>query len=269
MKIEIIIPTINLWTQYTKPALDTVFEAMVRAKAHEFNCHVLLIDNASTDSTQAEAAKLEGELLHYQRNNDMWGFQKTVNFGVAYAWEHGADFALILNNDIVLHSEAIWRLAQRMAKGDVGMATCMDVAGEMKENKIPPQDIARLLAQDKESVDEAPHPCFSAFMISKKCWDEVGEFDEGFAPAYFEDNDYHWRTQQIGMLAIVYPPAMFYHYASRTQNEAMGFQLVNSYMFLRNRDYYVKKWGGTPGAEKFSVPFDDAKLSIKYTKQKP
>ena len=55
MKIEIIIPAINLYHKYTKGALDSVLEAMVRAKAHGIDCHIILIDNKSTDETQAEA----------------------------------------------------------------------------------------------------------------------------------------------------------------------------------------------------------------------
>lgn len=267
MKVEIVIPCINLWKRYTKQCVDSVMDAMMRAKDHGIECQVILIDNASTDETQAEASIMEGPLFHYQRNNERWGFQKSVNFGVNYGLQNGADMMLICNNDIVLHPEAIWRLTERFTKDPVGMVTCMDIRGEMQEKGIMPQLIGQLNAKDKEVVDEAPHPNFSAFMLSKACWEDVGEFDELFEPAYFEDNDYHYRMKKLEIPAIVYPSAMFYHYGSRTQNEALGQPIVSGPLFENNRAFYAKKWGGIPGQETFNTPYNIEAKSLKSTKQ--
>lgn len=271
MKVEIVIPTINLWDKYTKPCLDSIMTAMVHAKNHDVDCHVVLIDNASTDKTQEEASKMNADLLFYQRNNERWGFQQSVNFGVNYGFEHGADVALVCNNDIILHPEAIWRLVERFGKDAVGMVTCMDVRGEMRESGIMPGMIGSLSAKEKEKVEEAPHPNFSAFMVSKECWEIVGEFDEIFAPAYFEDNDYHYRMRLLGILAITYPPAMFYHFGSRTQHEAneKGTPIVSGALFENNRAFYVRKWGGIPGAEVYERPYNDETKTLKSTKQQP
>lgn len=269
MKIEIVIPTINLWNKYTKQCIDSVTEAMIRAKAHGIDAHIILIDNKSTDETQVEASKMNNELFFYQRNEERWGFQRSVNFGVKYGIEHGAELIMVCNNDITMHPEALWRLVARFGKDDVGMVTCMDVTGEMTEKKITPAEIGKINAFEKEGVEEAPHPHFSAFMVSKRCWEEVGEFDELFFPAYFEDNDYHYRMRLIGAPAIVFPPAMFYHYGSRTQNEAQedGKPIVVSMLFENNRAFYVRKWGGLPGSEKFQWPYNQESNTLKATKQ--
>jgi GT2 family glycosyltransferase len=244
-------------------------DAMVRAKDHDIDAHLILIDNKSTDETQTEASKRNNDLFFYQRNEERWGFQKSVNFGVKYGFEHGTDFCLICNNDIVLHPEAIWRMVERFQKDDVGMVTAMDVAGEMRENGKQPLMIGNINAKEKEALEESPHPHFSCFMVSKECWEIVGELDELFDPAYFEDNDYHYRMGLAGLVAITYPPAMFYHYGSRTQNEAdeNGRPIVISMMFENNKAFYVRKWGGLPGHEQFTLPYDDATKTIKNTKQ--
>jgi GT2 family glycosyltransferase len=217
------------------------------------------------------ASALNADLFHYHRNDQRWGFQKSVNFGVSYAWENGADFAFVCNNDIVLHPEAIWRLVERFGKSDVGMVTCMDVRGEMTAKGMDPQSIATISAKDKETIEDAPHPCFSAFMVSKECWDAVGELDEAFAPAYFEDNDYHYRMQMLGLSAIIHPPAMFYHFASRTQMEAGEDRhpMVSGGEFENNRAHFVKKWGAWPGHETFKTPFNDSTRSFRSTQQCP
>jgi GT2 family glycosyltransferase len=267
MKVEIIVPSINLWTTYTKQCIDSLMDAMMRAKSHDIDCHLILIDNASIDETEVEASKMESLLFHYHRNSDRWGFQKSVNFGMTYGFEHGAELVMVCNNDITIHPEAIWRLAERFTKDPVGMVTCMDVRGEMQEKDIMPVSIGVLQTFEKEAVEEAPHPNFSAFMLSKTCWEAVGEFDEVFYPAYFEDNDYHYRMKLMEIPAIVLPAAMFYHYGSRTQNEAEGSPIVSGGMFENNRAAYFKKWGGVPGEEKFTHPYNDESKLLTATKQ--
>jgi hypothetical protein len=100
----------------------------------------------------------------------------------------------------------------------------------------------------------------------------VGEMDEGFFPAYWEDNDYHYRMNVLGIPAIVLPTAIFYHFGSRTQNLAneTGQQMVNSPMFTKNREYMFEKWGSLKAEEiQNTHPFNNLNLSVKYTKQNP
>jgi GT2 family glycosyltransferase len=273
MKMQIVIPCINLWAKYTRSCVDSLNAAMAAASARGVETRLLLIDNASTDETSKEASKIVSDVFGYQRNEERWGFQKSVNFGVNDAWTRGCDMALVCNNDIVMHPEAILRLAEGFVKVrtslDVGLITCMNVRREVDEKKIEPKNVGALLARDKEGLGVTPHPDFSAFALSRRCWKEVGEFDEIFAPAYFEDNDYHYRIKLAGMDAITYPPAMFYHYGSRTLEEASenGKRTVTSEAFNRNRAMYGMKWGGRPGGETYTTPYDEAMTPITATKQ--
>ncbi len=281
-KVQIVLPCINLWEKYTRPAIDSIQAAMMRAKTHGVDCRLLLIDNGSTDGTRAAASKYVSELFAHQRNEERWGFQKSVNFGVNDAWERGFDYVLVCNNDILLHPEAIWRLVERFEnpfflrttddKGEpvpmvdvpLAMVTCMDMRGE-----IEPGALSQYNAKDKEACADSPHPNFSAFMLSRECWDTVGEMDEAFAPAYFEDNDYHYRIQLSGMEAITHAPALFFHFASGTQREANGdgSSLVSHGMFENNKATYVRKWGGMPGHETFKTPYDNPEAGISDVAQ--
>jgi hypothetical protein len=150
------------------------------------------------------------------------------------------------------------------------MATCMDGRGEMKYKNIIPGLISMVSAMEKEKVEEAPHPNFSAFMLGRAASEVIGEFDELFFPAYFEDNDFHYRMKLLELEAVVFPPAMFYHYGSRTQNEAdASGPIVPGPMFEANRDKYSAKWGGAPREEKFEHPYNDEKKTLRSTAQKP
>lgn len=261
-KILIVMPVINLWKEYTEPAINSI-----RSKKHSLM--LLIIDNGSVDETKDEAQRMseEHDWIIYQRNDENLGCSKSWNFGIRKGfWELGADYVMIVNNDILLHENTIDRLVERFQKGDedLVMATALNIRGECNF----PEEIFLKNDKEKEVVPESEAPDFSCFMVNRKLLEEVGEFDEGFSPAYFEDNDMHYRIKLAGLRAICYPPAIYYHYGSGTQNDArypMG--LVEGYKFERNRMYFVNKWGGPPGQEIFRTPFNDPSKTIKWTKQ--
>lgn len=261
-KVGIVMPCINLWNKYTLPALISVATAQRIAAEEGIVTEVLLIDNGSTDETHHAAKDRAG--ITYHRNEERWGFQKSVNFGVKHFLDKGFDLVLVLNNDIVLHEDAIWRLVRRfeyLEEPRVCMATCLDATGEC--NRVP-ANLAAIDDHDKDDCPETENPCFSAFMVNRKCWEEIGEFDEIFAPAYYEDNDYHYRMKLASVLAITYPPAMFFHWGSATQIEALGRPLTDS---SNQHAQYVRKWGGDPGKEVFKHPYNDESKPITSVKQ--
>lgn len=256
-KVQIVIPAINLWKKYTRAAIESV------KTKHDYR--ILLVDNKSSDETSIEAGKLVSDRFSHKRNEERWGCAQTWNWAIKDAFERGFDYVFIINNDVVLREDSIDKLIERFesesADSNLVMATCMDITAEAF-----PDNMASL---NKDGVPEAEHPCFSAFMINRRCWEKVGEFDEAFKPAYFEDNDYHRRIKLAGMKAVVYPPSMFYHYGSRTQNEASedGRPIVPGPVFENNRAYYSAKWGGIPGSETHDHPFGDPDKDYKWTKQ--
>lgn len=299
-KVQIVIPAINLWSKYTKPCIESV------KTRHDYR--ILLVDNASTDETKEEAGKMVSDRFAHKRNEERWSCSKSWNYGIRDAFERGFDYVLVLNNDVVLHPDAIDRLVDRFEQAKenkslvrpesplfssgspaspaveaasvsqpdiairtiresevLAMVTMLDVRGESVEGNVERPD--KMLSLDKSDVPEAEHPCFSGFMINRACWDRVGEFDEGFDPAYFEDNDYHHRINLAGMKAIVYPPAMFYHFGSKTQTEGLPPDPGRHRRFEANRAYFVEKWGGQPGMETYKRPFDNPANGIGWTKQ--
>jgi GT2 family glycosyltransferase len=253
-KVQIVILCINLWDKYTKPCIDSV--------KTKYEHRLLLIDNGSTDATQLEATKLISPTFGYIRNEERKAVAESWNIGVKDAFNNGYDYVFILNNDTLLHPEAIDRLLERFEwennelaaarkDGDkeMVMATCLDVTGE---SGIP-NGIFGLSIEPKLACPESEHPCFSGFMINRFCWDRVGQFDENFKPAYYEDNDYHYRINLAGLKAIVVPTSMFYHYGSRTNAEAFDKPFIDS---SPNHMYYREKWGGDPTLETYKTPFN-------------
>jgi GT2 family glycosyltransferase len=258
-KVFIVIPCINLWSKYTKQCIESI------KTVHDAT--LVLIDNNSSDETQIEAAKLVNNNFIYHRNNECWSCARSWNFGINLAFDSAADYVLVLNNDVILHPMAIDRMIERFEDElsnppihsdtivkELGMVTCLNIKNEIRD----PREIFNLPVKNNNEVAEFEHPDFSGFMINKSCWNKVGEADEEFYPAYYEDNSYHYKMTLSGMKAICLPSALFYHYGSATQNEAYGVNnpVVPGPAYERNKAEYAKMWGGLPGFEVYKTKYN-------------
>lgn len=97
---------------------------------------------------------------------------------------------------------------------------------------------------------------WACFYQSENIWDKVGNYDEFFWPAYFEDNDYHYRMKLAGFEAS-YLTGHSTHEGSATLKSID--QIHKDTMercFKRSKSYYISKWGGEPGKETFTSPFN-------------
>jgi len=93
------------------------------------------------------------------------------------------------------------------------------------------------------------------FIFTSSLIEKVGLLDENFFPGYFEDNDYKRRILLANADVIHYPLANT-HDRSSTLNSSSRFKKKNQYTFQQNYMYYVEKWGGKPGQEKYDTPFN-------------
>jgi GT2 family glycosyltransferase len=92
-----------------------------------------------------------------------------------------------------------------------------------------------------------------SFILSTETFKKVGNFDERFFPAYFEDNDYFYRMKLLDV-PIIYNTMLnpiIYRNSMTIQKDP----LLNK-DFEKNRQYYISKWGGSPANEKFIKPFN-------------
>lgn len=96
---------------------------------------------------------------------------------------------------------------------------------------------------------------FSGFCVTKQVLHRVGWFDEGFWPAYFEDNDYHWRAKQVGVEWSDVPIKVS-HVGSGSLKGWKEWEDYNANrVFVTNQRRYVEKWGGGPGHEQWTEPW--------------
>lgn len=184
-----------------------------------------------------------------------WALAKGWNWGIKQAADDNCSHIIVINDDILFGEDTIDSLVYLLQSDkDVALASGVNVRDD-----IAPQDIKGF--KRAEPVSTSEHPDFSCFMVTPESFAKIGPFDENFFPAYFEDNDYHYRIKLANLKAVATTAASYYHYGSQTQNASPEHPVVPGKQFEANRDYYKKKWGGVPGAEMFTRPFNDDSLS--------
>lgn len=93
-----------------------------------------------------------------------------------------------------------------------------------------------------------------AFILPKKIWESVGKFDECFYPAYYEDKSYEYRMKLLGIYPAKTPTLNPYIYKSSQTLEKIPEILESS---KRNKELYIKMWGGEPEREKYKKTFNE------------
>lgn len=168
------------------------------------------------------------------------------NIGVSGGWNQGLERAykanchkaIVSNDDIVFEPGSIQTLLDSLGPG-------IDLMSMVNTRDYP--------ERGSGSVHDVDYSCFAVRPYD--FLDKFGRFDEHFKPAYFEDNDMYYRIEVAGGMQRKNLNARMFHSGSVTQNWG-GKPFVDSIQFEKNRAYYNTKWGGWPGNEKYTAPFN-------------
>ena len=168
-------------------------------------------------------------LTHLEENVQIYVHNQKENIGVAASWNKLCkiifaknDWALLLNDDVYL------------GYGNSKVNMCI----EMSEVGLVQSELN-----------------WSVLLINKDLYEYIGEFDEGFFPAYYEDSDYMYRLKLHGLLHEVNNNLNPID-AKVSQTYEKAPDLVNLSMRF-NRQRYIDKWGNVPLLEKYTTPFNN------------
>ena len=241
--LAIIIPVLNCLS-YSKLMIPTI------KTKRPYN--LILINNGSVDGTREYFNQLKKSynalVIHFDENK---GCAASWNYGIRQAIRiFGSEYFFIPNNDILLHPKTIDVLLEAIEAPSVALTTATDISGSVSASI---DVLSQKLPVTAELVEK---PEFSCFMLKGSTIDKVGFFDDKFFPAYFEDNDYHYRINLAGLKAIKTNRALYFHYGSRTIKADDRIKNVSNLGYNTNREYYKEKWGGEPGKEIYTSPFD-------------
>lgn len=107
------------------------------------------------------------------------------------------------------------------------------------------------------AVGAIPGQLYSCFMLRWPVYQQIGPFDEGFLDGYFEDNDYDKRLALAGYYVYSIVGSGAAHAGSATiQSFNAGQQVRQHESFRYNERRYIRKWGGKPHHERYTLPFN-------------
>jgi GT2 family glycosyltransferase len=213
----------------------------------------IIVDNASSDRVPSLLDRITGALV--LRQDDNLGFLRAVNLAAARAT---GEHLLLLNNDAVVEpatlAHAVARLRAEPDAGAVGGPILLWDGRLQEAGSIIWRDGSCLGYGRGDSPDAPAYRfvrdvdyCSGAFlMIRRALFEQLGRFDDDFAPAYYEESDLCVRLWESGH-RVVYDPAVrvkHFEFASDSgSGQAMALQARNRERF---RAKHVRYLAGRP-----------------------
>lgn len=209
---------------------------------------VVVWDNGSKDGTVQDLDALGDPRLTV--------ISSDKNIGVGPAWNQlcglvfggilgpPSDHVLIVNNDVRLRPDTYRNLL--VPKG--GLVTAVNVGSWEKAST------AQFIVEEEPILRGGPD--FSCFLVYDWFHQAIGTFPEVYYPGWFEDNETHWVARCKGLDKQIFSVTMpYYHIGSQTLKNNPDIQALNAEMFEKNKQLYIKRWGGPPGREIFTEPY--------------
>lgn len=203
-------------------------------KSIDHPINTLFIVNNGNDQGVADVASLaEQRKFENQGLFENIRVEKHKNLGCGPSWNH-----------IALNAPAPWFFSGNDMKFLPGSVALLDKT--LDQNP----DAAEIMAYH-----------YSAFLLTEKGFKIIGRFDENFYPAYFEDCDHYRRMILAGFKDIRVPGFECVHgeapyWGSSTIKSDPELNRKNGITFSNLQAYYIRKWGGEPGKETYTKPFN-------------
>jgi GT2 family glycosyltransferase len=216
---------------------------------HDANLRVHLFLHSREPETMAACLRLADlpRVAYYPYGCNR-GLGKSWNEGILNAYDAGADVVLVVNDDIHFSPGDVHKIAKRaMLHRDRYIISCAGFHRRLNRR--------------------LPSHGYSCFAINPIAIERIGCFDENFFPCYCEDQDYAYRARLAGLQEENCSDTMIYHGGSDTIYANPVLSVQNRLTQARNIQYYIRKWGGLGGQERFSHPFDNPQLGLRIASE--
>jgi hypothetical protein len=255
----------------------------------DLNAECVVVDNGSTDDTQEKLSihKLPNMNYKFIRIEKNLGYAGGNNVGIKDAYKRGADYIILLNNDVVLPKDILIKLVGVADKNKkIGLlAPKMYFAKgyEFHKERYQKEDLGKIIwyaggfidwnniYSIHRGVDEVDHGQYdkedevdaangACLLIRKEVVRDIGFLREKYF-MYWEDADYCLRAKRVGWKVVYTPETCLWHKVS--SSSAIGSNL-NDYFLTRNRMLFGTKYASM--RTKFALFRESIKLLLNGRK---
>jgi GT2 family glycosyltransferase len=242
MRVTVVIPTFNK-VELTAACLSSLVD-----NTPDDLYEVVIVDNASSDGTRDLLGSLGGDIrLILNATNE--GFGPACNKGAALA--HG-EFICFLNNDTVVQPGWLESLVAALDQ-DARLAAVQPLllypdgrvnsAGDLVfRNQAWNYGKGENADDPKFAMRRAPDYVSGACLVVRKAiFQDLGGFDDAYAPAYYEDTDLSFAFRANGWKLLYEPLARVVHVEGGTSESVLSADFKARQM-EKNRQYFWNKW---------------------------
>ncbi len=234
-KVSIIIPVYNQ-IHYTYACLLSILEY-----TKDVPYEVIIADDVSTDATEHLSEFVEGLVIC--RNSTNQGFLRNCNHAATRA---RGEYVMFLNNDTQVTAGWLSALTGLIESDpSIGMVGSklvypdgrLQEAGGIIWSDGSGWNYGRLDDPGKPEynyVRDVDYISGAAILLPLALWNEIGGFDERYAPAYCEDSDLAFEVRRAGYRVVYQPLSVVIHFegvSNGTDVQGTGlkrYQEVNS-----------------------------------------
>lgn len=256
LKVSIVILT---WNQKKMTHQQMKDVAKLDTKGLDVEC--IVCDNGSTDKTEESFKdfKLPNMGFHFIQNGDNLGFAAGNNSGIKYAMEHGANYVILMNNDLILAKDLLTKLVKVAKKnkkiGLVSPKMYFAKGYEFHKDRYKKDELGKVIwyaggiidrnnvysshkgvdEVDKGQYDKQEETDFAngaVVLITKELIEKIGLLDESFF-LYWEDADYSEKARRAGFKVVYTPETHMWHMISSSTGGSGS--PSNDYFLVRNR----------------------------------
>ena len=251
-KVSIIIPVYNQ-VHYTYACLVSILENTV-----EFDYEIIIADDVSTDATKEIDKFVTGLVI--ARNESNQGFLKNCNNA---AKKVRGEYIFFLNNDTTVQKDWLPPLI-RLLESDksIGMVGSkliypdgrLQEAGGIIWSDGSGWNYGRCDDPNKPEynyVRDVDYISGAAIMLSRKLWEDIGGFDERYAPAYCEDSDLAFEVRKRGLRVVYQPLSVVTHFEGVSNGTDVNGTGLKRYQ-VENNKKLQEKW-----SEEFKNQYDN------------
>lgn len=246
MELSVILPVYNA-PDDVAVCLDSL-ERHLEGEERE----IILLDDASGPETAALLTAFVRRLetrasgrpaVRLVTRSENRGYLRNVNQGLA---EASGDVIVLLNSDTAVPSGFAERVSACLAS-DPAIGLASPVGSHCGLFSIPMKpgwtgaDVDRMDAFLRDWPPEYPTvilPDGFCFCLRRTMLDQVGIFDERYAPGYFEETDLGMRARRAGWKTVLIDNLYVYHKAQASFGSARNRELVR-----RNEALFREQWG--------------------------